>query len=974
MAPLRNINSKKEQFDLRIVTTISSDEGGGGSSSWSYTAANKLASLDKELISPSCSVSTSSTASIRSFFSDTDTSPKKKYNPEPGFRSTSSNSGCSQKSITPIQEDEEDTVTSSSDTHNNLLTDPWNQFLVHKDKAAPRRLSKIRWAFDTANNAPNNTTTNEKGNGLKFSTVKLRRTASSLLRQTTSSKSKKVTASSTPTTTSDSANAPLPGVDTPPAAPPLPQRPTTTAPLVLKEPRYSPRNGSSSSNNSRKQDSNEDGANRATATFLNSVDNTLKAASASTKSGKSKSATSRAVHRRIRSKTVVAALHDSIDESMQKGLDLFHKEQYTRCMAHYMDAIQLLYKTGELSPAHPTSITCLQQLRKAHHTYLCVLNSDKIIQMGQEQERLGRYFRAYKFYVTALNVRQDALGKQHASLSTILNILGALQTKRGHLREASALIRQVLQLQQFHANAGESHKANPTTSAGANAAPHAMTMNPSMLVQQAVTTRNMGIVQEAHKHFDVALDMYQISLRLHRLSRGLEEECGDSDSDSKCLNALLKSNLFLQGEGDPQDIGIRKSMSSLLDTDDGEDEDEKGTAEEEGIECDGGIPSYSPPSQSPPPQEPSQGQYQRAIQDEGMEAIYEMSHHSSSPYHIDLEHTFKFNVNETGTPISTGDGDGGDKDAHIKADIELAITLHMAGRLLAKQLHNPQAALKAYNNALEWMTHALGADHPNTAAILGNIANVHRLEGNYEEAYKLYLQVLEIETQTFGKWHTEVGVTFHNLGCIEYDRGNVKEAIKLFQKSMKIHKDVAGIDSRMVAITSTSIANVCETVGDYQQAFMAYEVALGVTKMTSGNASLDTASLYMKMGHLLQNHLHHLPTHLAEAEEMYELALDIYQSSHHDFTDHHELVKKANRALADIHASLCLGSISSNTSTTISIRSTISTSSASLVSDADSSQHHRHHSSPAAFLRVPLGCIPGTGSIDPSLSCSRPPQ
>lgn len=727
----------RKDFDLRIVTTLSN-----------VRTNNSLCSLDKEPISPSCSVSTSSTASIRSFFNDNETSPKKKYNPEPGLERRASQ----RRNI----EKEE-----SQDPEGGIARHAWNHFILKRDKAASRRLAKIRWASDEIQNKENS-----------FSVVRLKKTASSLLRQLPKSPS----------------NAPMPDQCDKPC-------PSPTAPTVLsKEPRYRRLNPSVS----------DDSANE----LLHAVENTLKATS-------TKSAFSMR-HKRVRSKTMHLTILEAAEDHIAKADAARNQERWIEALQGYMAAAHLLHQTADLNPNNPISVKCLLKLRDAHHTYLSVQSSDRILLMGQEQERMGRNFRAYKFYMTAYNVRKEALGERHASLSIILNILAALQIKRNLLDQASDYIRQAMQLLQHLTDQDKFNTDSEEPS-------------PSILVQQAVTIRNMGIVHEAKKQYELALDMYQMSLRLHRLSRGMED-------DSVIGERSLADVLFASAMSITDDLSI------------------------DGEHC-----------------------------DEGMEAIVETS---SNLYDISLDNKFECSEGISSSP----------EEARIKADVELAITLHMTGRLLARHLSKPNTAMSAYENALEWMETALGAEHPNTAAILGNIANVHRDQGNYEEAYKLYQRVLKIETNTFGRSHTEIGVTLHNLGTIEYDRGNVNQAIALFQESMKIHKEVSGIDSGMVAVSSQSIGNVCERICDYEQAFMAYEVALGVTKIVNGDFHLDVAKLHQKLGSILLYGLNSL----IEAEEQFLLALSILKSDRHQLSDNHSWVNQINRSLADIKAALSL--------------------------------------------------------------------
>jgi tetratricopeptide (TPR) repeat protein len=79
----------------------------------------------------------------------------------------------------------------------------------------------------------------------------------------------------------------------------------------------------------------------------------------------------------------------------------------------------------------------------------------------------------------------------------------------------------------------------------------------------------------------------------------------------------------------------------------------------------------------------------------------------------------------------------------------------------------------------------LGADHPDTANSLNNLAALYRNQGRYEEVEPLYKRSLEILTKVLGKEHPNTQICLENLvGFYESQNQTAaaQEVIKEFNK------------------------------------------------------------------------------------------------------------------------------------------------------------------------------------------------
>ncbi len=79
-------------------------------------------------------------------------------------------------------------------------------------------------------------------------------------------------------------------------------------------------------------------------------------------------------------------------------------------------------------------------------------------------------------------------------------------------------------------------------------------------------------------------------------------------------------------------------------------------------------------------------------------------------------------------------------------------------------------ALPFWKKALELGQREFGPEHPSTANLLNNLAELYRLQGRYAEAEPLHKRSLAIREKALGAEHPNVATDLNNLAALYQDR------------------------------------------------------------------------------------------------------------------------------------------------------------------------------------------------------------
>jgi tetratricopeptide (TPR) repeat protein len=197
---------------------------------------------------------------------------------------------------------------------------------------------------------------------------------------------------------------------------------------------------------------------------------------------------------------------------------------------------------------------------------------------------------------------------------------------------------------------------------------------------------------------------------------------------------------------------------------------------------------------------------------------------------------------------------------------ELALAL---GRAEHEQ-NNYQQAEPLYQRALRINETALGAEHPNTAAALNNLASLYEAQGRYGEAVPLLVRALRINEQALGAEHPTTAAALNNLASVYDSQGRYDEAEPLYQRALRINETALGAEHPDTAAALNNLASVYDSQGRYGEAEPLYlralrisEQVLGAEHPTTATALNNLAGLYEAQGRY------------GEAEPLYLRALRI---------------------------------------------------------------------------------------------------
>ena len=151
---------------------------------------------------------------------------------------------------------------------------------------------------------------------------------------------------------------------------------------------------------------------------------------------------------------------------------------------------------------------------------------------------------------------------------------------------------------------------------------------------------------------------------------------------------------------------------------------------------------------------------------------------------------------------------------------------------------NTPTPRRCYKRALAIKEKALGQDHPSVAATLGNLANVYRAQGKYDDAESLSKRALAIYEKTFGADHPDVASTLNNLAVGYRDQGKYADAEELYKRALAIKEKALGPNHPDVAMALNNLAILFAGSGnsedalDYSRKAAAAVIAHAATETT----------------------------------------------------------------------------------------------------------------------------------------------
>jgi tetratricopeptide (TPR) repeat protein len=159
--------------------------------------------------------------------------------------------------------------------------------------------------------------------------------------------------------------------------------------------------------------------------------------------------------------------------------------------------------------------------------------------------------------------------------------------------------------------------------------------------------------------------------------------------------------------------------------------------------------------------------------------------------------------------------------------------MSQAGYYLLERAQYVEAA-PLHKRALAICEKALGAEHPDTASSLNNLAALYYSQGRYEEAEPLLKRALAICEKALGAEHPDTASSLNNLAALYYSQGRYEEAEPLLKRALAICEKALGAEHPDTASSLNNLAALYDSQGRYEEAEPLYKRALAICEKALG--------------------------------------------------------------------------------------------------------------------------------------------
>jgi tetratricopeptide (TPR) repeat protein len=163
-----------------------------------------------------------------------------------------------------------------------------------------------------------------------------------------------------------------------------------------------------------------------------------------------------------------------------------------------------------------------------------------------------------------------------------------------------------------------------------------------------------------------------------------------------------------------------------------------------------------------------------------------------------------------------------------------------------------EEAEQHYKEALLLSQKVLGVEHINVTIILQNLAILYDAQGRYDKAEPLYIQCFEMFRKLLGIEHISVAKCMNDIGFLYFHQERYKEAEPLLEQALKMKQKLLENDHLDVAISLNNLALLYQEQGRFRNAKNFYEQALEMRRKLLGTEHPDVASSQFNLGTLYQ--------------------------------------------------------------------------------------------------------------------------
>ncbi|MEM7155254.1 MAG: serine/threonine-protein kinase [Myxococcota bacterium] len=166
-------------------------------------------------------------------------------------------------------------------------------------------------------------------------------------------------------------------------------------------------------------------------------------------------------------------------------------------------------------------------------------------------------------------------------------------------------------------------------------------------------------------------------------------------------------------------------------------------------------------------------------------------------------------------------------------DPEFAITMGDMAMVLT-DLGEYEESRALLERAIPILEEALGSRHPKVAGNLINLAGVHIRTGDMEGARDLLNRAIRTQEEVLGPEHPDLAASLHNLGIVYSELPDLPKAQASLERALEIRKKKLGAKHVAVGATMGSLAMVRYHLEDYAGAQALHERELKIREAALG--------------------------------------------------------------------------------------------------------------------------------------------
>jgi len=171
--------------------------------------------------------------------------------------------------------------------------------------------------------------------------------------------------------------------------------------------------------------------------------------------------------------------------------------------------------------------------------------------------------------------------------------------------------------------------------------------------------------------------------------------------------------------------------------------------------------------------------------------------------------------------------------------------------LLLERKGSYPEALQLLREAVEIQRRISGADSPEFAMGLHNLAGALIDAGDLTGAEATERQCLDLRRKILGNHHPDLAYSLNNLGFLLLEKGDWEAAEPVLRENLELSREALGEKSPRYGSALNNWGRVLQAKGDYAQAEKTFEQALDVLVKASGPAGWSVAKVTGNLG-LLQ--------------------------------------------------------------------------------------------------------------------------